>query len=77
MIGGGPGIFYRKSYLDKQNKDGDYNECPKCGRQMEIAFNVRKCPNCDFKNTEKNAKDEEERKKTQSNKDYYWESRLK
>lgn len=37
----------------KEKKDGDYNACPKCGRQMETMFQVRKCPVCDKKKEEK------------------------
>jgi len=38
--------FYR-SPEERESKDGDYMKCPKCGRTMEILFNVRKCPTCD------------------------------
>jgi uncharacterized OB-fold protein len=53
--------FYRKlmeyNPYKKDEKKGDYLECPKCGRKMEVMFQVPECPYCDKKGGEKEISD--------------------
>ena len=47
---------------DEDKKEGDYAKCPKCGRKLEILFNVAKCPYCD--KPKEDPKEEEQFKDT-------------
>ena len=43
---------------EKKEKDGDFNKCPTCGRQMKILFQARYCPCCEGKEEEKKKEEE-------------------
>jgi uncharacterized OB-fold protein len=48
-----PKKFMEYNPYKKEEKKGDYLECPKCGRTMEILFQVPECPYCDRKGEDK------------------------
>jgi NMD protein affecting ribosome stability and mRNA decay len=45
--------------MTEKEKQGDYLKCPKCGRKMEVLFQVPECRDCDFQDTDKSKLKEE------------------